>query len=255
MHTFYFVIILSLFAMSILLIENQASNASSTNSTDLLFSKDSAPYGISFSEWMGKWWQWHVSLPNKVNEQNPSNLSLIHPREVYSPEKCAWYQDNKNVWFLPDGRSLGLSEFTNPEIRKCTVPHDEALLVQIYGGGCDYSEGLTTDKELEDCVNIGLDTVTFTAKVDGVEVMSSKNRNDVLPNPYLYNISFTDNNLYDAPSGTYRAMANGYFLFLKPLSIGNHTIEFSEAYFKPGFEGQPSPENRLSNVVYNLTVK
>jgi len=237
------------------LINNSTNNITATNGSDLMYSKDTKPYGISFSEWMGKWWQWHVSLQNKVNEQNPSNLSLIHPREAYSSEKCAWDQDNKNVWFLPDGRSLGPSEFTNPEKRKCTVTHDKALLVQIYGGGCDYSKGLTTDKDLEDCVNIGLDTVTFAAKVDGVEVMSSINRNDILPNPYLYNITFTDNNLYDAPVGTYRAAANGYFLFLKPLSIGNHTIEFNEAYLKPGFEGQPSPENRLSNVVYDINVK
>ncbi|WP_196816464.1 hypothetical protein [Candidatus Nitrosocosmicus oleophilus] len=236
-------------------INSQTSHAAPTNSSNLIYSKDSHPYGTSYSEWMSKWWQWHVSLPNKVNEQDPSNLSQIHPRESYSPEKCAWNQTNKDVWFLSDGRSLGLSDFADAEIRKCTVPQDKALLVQIYGGGCDFSEGLKTDEELRDCVNIGLDTVKFTAKVDGVEVMSSENRADFLHNPFLYNITYTDDNIYDVSPGTYRAMANGYFLFLKPLDIGNHMIEFNEAYFKPGSEGQPSPENRLSNVVYDVTVK
>ncbi len=248
-----------MFTMLITFIDSRHSHATTTttttNSLDFIFSKDSIPYGSSYSEWMGKWWQWHISLPNKVNEQDKSNLSLIHPREAYAPEKCAWNQNNKNVWFLADGRSLGLSEFINPEIRKCTVPHDKALLVQIYGGGCDYSEGSKTDEELKNCINIGLDTVRFSAKVDGVPVMSSEYRNDFLPNLYLYNITYTNDNIYDAIPGTYRAMADGYFLFLKPLSIGNHTIEFNEAYFKPGFEGQPSSENRLSHVVYDLTVK
>jgi hypothetical protein len=224
-------------------------------SSDLIYLKDSKPYGIPFSEWMGKWWQWHVSLPNKINDSDPTNLKLAHPREAYSPEKCAWNQNNNNIWFLPDGRNLALNDAQTPELRKCTVPHDKALLVQIYGGGCSYAEGLKTDQELRDCVNIGLDTVKFTAKVDGIQVMSSDNRNDFLPVPYLYNLTFVKDNLYDAPYGTYRAMADGYFLFVKPLSVGNHTIEFKETFFKPGFEGQPSSENRISNVAYDLTVK
>src|SRR5919107_6335383 len=136
------------------------------NSSDLIYSKDSNPYDIPYSEWIGRWWQWHVSVP-RVN----------HPRESYSPNKCALNQNDKNVWFLPDGRNNGASEK-----RECTVPHEKALLVQIYGGGCSYGEGLKTEDELKDCVNIGLDTVKFTAKVDGVEVMNSeKNRNEYLP--------------------------------------------------------------------------
>ena len=58
--------------------------------------------------------------------------------------------------------------------------------------------------------------------------------------------------LYRVPAGTYRAMAGGYFLFVKPLTVGEHKIDFKETFFKPGFEGQPSSENRLSNVIYDL---
>ena len=62
-------------------------------------------------------------------------------------------------------------------------------------------------------------------------------------------------NLYDISAGTYDAMAGGYFLFVKPLSVGDHKIEFKETFFKPGFEGQPSSENRISNVIYDITVQ
>lgn len=254
MRRLYPIMIVIMCTILISLMDNLTSYAT-TNASDLLFSKATSPYGTSYAEWMGKWWQWHASLPHKVNEQDPENLSFAHPREAYSPEKCAWNQNNDNVWFLADGRSLGLSDYANPEIRNCTVPHDKALLVQIYGGGCDFSEGSRTDEELKDCVNIGLDSVKFDAKVDGIQVMSDVNKNDFLPEPYLYNITWTNDNIYEVSPGTYRAMANGYFLFVKPLGVGNHTIEFNEAYFKPGFEGQPSPENRLSNVVYNISVR
>ena len=229
-------------------------NVNAVNSSDLIYSKDSKPYGLSFSEWIAKWWNWHYNLPNKVNLQNPDNFSQIHPREAYSPEKCAWNQTDNNVWFLPDGRNLLFSS-SEPETRQCTVPHEKALLVQIYGGGCSFAEGFKTDQELKDCVNIGLNSVEFTAKVDGIEVMNSKDRDLYLPDAYLYNQTLAKDNYYELPAGTWRAMAGGYFLFVKPLDIGNHTIEFKETYFKPGFEGQPSNENRISNVMYNLTVK
>ena len=214
------------------------------------------------SELVRKWWQWHVSLPNKTNNKYPTNLTLAHPREAYSPEKCAWNQNDKNVWFLPDGKNLGSSEANAREIRECTVPHGKALLVQIYGGGCSYGEGLKTDQELKDCVDIGLDTVEFTAKVDGVEVMSSKNRDDFLPAPYSYDLTYTQDNLYDVPAGTYKAMAGGYFLFVKPLSVGDHKIETKETFSKSNLGRQSSSKvatematDRISNVIYDITVQ
>jgi hypothetical protein len=213
------------------------------------------------SELVRKWWQWHVSLPNKTNNKYPTNLTLAHPREAYSPEKCAWNQNDENVWFLPDGRNLGLSEANAREIRECTVPHGKALLVQIYGGGYSIKEnGLAKNEDLEHCVDIGLDTVEFTAKIDGVEVMSSKNIGN-LPEPYQCELTYTQDNLYDVPAGPSKAMVGGYFLYAEPLSEGDHKIEIKETFSKSNLGRQSSSKvatematDRISNVVYNLTV-
>lgn len=224
--------------------------------SDLIFSKDSNPYGIPYSEWIGKWWQWHVSIPNLSNTSSSNDLmSSVHPRESYSPEKCSWNQnDDSPVWFLPDGRNLAVFEINKPEYRECTIPSDKAILVQIYGGGCSTGEGFKNDKEIEDCVNLGLDKVNFIASIDGIEVMNSANRYDYLSEHHKYNLTYVNNNLYNVPEGTYKAMAGGYFLFLKPLSPGVHELKFKEVYFKPGFEGQPSSEHRISNVIYTLNI-
>jgi len=224
--------------------------------SDLIFSKDSKPYGIPYSEWIGKWWQWHVSIPSVGNTSNSNDaISSVHPRESYSPEKCSWNQDSESpVWFLPDGRNLAIFEINNPEYRECKIPPDKAILVQIYGGGCSYGEGFKNDKKLEDCVKLGLDNVNFIATIDEQEVMNSAHRYDYLSDHHKYNLTYVDNNLYKVPAGTYKAMAGGYFLFLKPLSQGNHELKFKQVYFKPGFEGQPSNEHRISNVIYNLTI-
>lgn len=249
-----FYIVVSVVSLIVLYATLCVQNSSATNSSDLIYLKDSKPFGVSYPEWTAIWWDWHYGIPSKDDQKDEDDLSHYHPREAYSPEKCAWHQTDKNVWFLPDGRNL-LFESSNPEIRQCTVPYGKALLVQIYGGGCSEAEGLITEKQRRDCVELGLDMVTFTAKVDGIEVMNSEDRYDYLPEIYVYNLTLNNENYYDLPAGTWKAMSGGYFLFVKPLSIGNHTIEFKETYFKPGSEGQPSGENRLSNVVYELTVK
>ena len=57
---------------------------------------------------------------------DPANLTLVHPRNAYSPEKCGWNQNDKNVWFLPDGRNLDVGQAENPEIRNAlfhTIKH------------------------------------------------------------------------------------------------------------------------------------
>lgn len=229
-------------------------NGYTTTSSNLIFLKDDEPYGKSYAEWLGKWWQWHISIPSEFNNLESADMSLVHPREAYSPEKCAWNQDDGNVWYLADGKHLPIEEKTKPEIRECFIPSGKAILVQIYGSGCSYGEGFRSLIELEECVNIGLDSVKLSAKVDGLEVVNSVDKEKILPQPSLFNLTYVKDNLYNIPEGTYGGMANGYFLFIKPLSNGLHTIEFQETYFKSGFEGQPSNENRFSNVKYNLIV-
>ena len=64
--------------------------------------------------------------------------------------------------------------------------------------------------------------------------MNSANRSEFLPSPYLYNLTYAQDNLYDVPCGNLQAMAGGYFLFVKPLSVGDHKVEFKEIFFKPG---------------------
>src|SRR3954462_509594 len=54
------------------------------------FSKDSAPYGVPYKEWLARWWNWTVSLPTQQ-----------HPRDNFTPEKCVAGQKGP-VWFLAD---------------------------------------------------------------------------------------------------------------------------------------------------------
>jgi hypothetical protein len=114
-------------------------NPVSGSTQDLVFSPNDSPYNKTYSDWAREWWQWHLSIPD-IKENN----SLAHPRDSYSPHKCAWNQQSGPVWFLPDGKDQpNLSSIEN---RHCSVPQGRALLVQIVGSGCSTGEGLKNDR-------------------------------------------------------------------------------------------------------------
>ena len=71
----------------------------------VLFSKDSTPYGISYGDWIAKWWQWNIGI-------SPAE----HPRDHFTPQGCSINQ-NGSVWFLPDILS-GKEERTCPYLMK-----------------------------------------------------------------------------------------------------------------------------------------
>ena len=43
-----------------------------------VFSKDSSPFGVSYGNWLAKWFQWDVNFPLEG-----------HPRDSFRTEKCS----------------------------------------------------------------------------------------------------------------------------------------------------------------------
>ena len=82
-----------------------------------VFSKDSKPYDIPYGEWLAKWWQWTFSIP-----------TAQHPRDAYTPEKCAINQEGP-VWFLAD--QLGGRE----EHTYLHLPAGKAIFVPLLSRG------------------------------------------------------------------------------------------------------------------------
>ena len=105
-HSLFVVILVVCMMLSILSL-TAFSHADSINPG--VYSKDSSPYGIPYSQWISKWWQWNMEIP-----------TAQHPRDNYSPEKCSVNQSGP-VWFLPD--ILG-----GKEERTCTLPGGKLFL-------------------------------------------------------------------------------------------------------------------------------
>jgi hypothetical protein len=201
-------------------------DGSPDNRPNVLQSNSSA-YGIPYAEWLGKWWSWWLSIPNSE-----------HPGVDYDPEKCSSNQAG-NVWMLPDVVAKGDAPYTKVEF-SCKVPEGKAILFPISTGSCwlntpefdhindKVSPRPDVDAELRNCSVLPQDkTEIFYVNVDGVDVKNQLAR----ATTQFYNVTSPDEPVTDifagTKSGTSRAIADGYFLFLQPLSQGEHLIEFS----------------------------
>jgi hypothetical protein len=174
-----------------------------------LFSVDSKPYGLSFADWSVKWWQWLIPVPTPVN-----------PAADKTGKDCAMNQPARDVWFLAQTTS-------GPGERTCTIPAGRAIVLPVAINECSKAEdpSLTTESALRACAVSGNDVSSIVALVDGVKLTNLGNYRVQSP---LFNFVFPDNNIFGAPAGPTQAVSDAYLVFLKPLSPGNHTLEFSQ---------------------------
>jgi hypothetical protein len=177
-----------------------------------VYAPNSTPYGTPYKDWIAKWWQWTISIP--VSQ---------HPRDNYTSEKCANKQEGP-VWFLAD--QLG-----GREERTCTIPAGKAVLIPLITGECDYGlPEVKNDQDLRRCAMAGDEYGKIDATVDGVKI---KDLEKYRTQSGFYNITIPQDNIYEAPAGNFRAMADGFYVFLEPLPSGKHDIHLKASVLNP----------------------
>jgi len=221
---------------------------------DFIAPPESLPGGLSYQQWSALWWQWAWAIPLPIN-----------PIFDLTGADCAVHQFRYGpVWFLAGTNG---TEAT----RDCTIPAGKMIFFPIINYGNDYP---CPDKNfqpgprqsLEQFLTIGyggyigarqpIDHVTaVSASLDGVSVSDQ----DLFPPPE--NSKYRDTSpifwFHGDPSlkdwdpcvpVAHTAVSDGYWIMLKPLSKGAHTLIFS------GTETFPTYSTGLT-VTYNLTVK
>jgi hypothetical protein len=170
-----------------------------------------------------KWWQWAFSIPageNPVSDDSGKNCGK---------------GDMGRLFFLA-GTTGGSAS------RDCTVSHKQAILVPILVNECSTLEGNgKTPNELKACNKAIIDQVSHVeVSVDGVDIPAAR----ILSPPFKLKV--IEDNVFNVPnSGTTLSVAEGYWVLLKPLSIGSHTIHFKGSIDAFNFEVE---------VTYHLTV-
>jgi len=177
-----------------------------------IYSTTSAPYGVPYQQWTAKYWKWDFSIP-----------TAQHPRDNYSPEKCANGQQGP-VWFLAESLS-GTHE------RTCTIPAGKSILAAVLTGQCDSSDPtLHNDQDLRRCATEGQDYGVAGAALDG---MTIQNLNQYRTDSGFYNLTIPADNIFKEPAGVYRSFTNGIFAFLQPLPPGTHDLHLTVSVQNP----------------------
>ncbi|MDP9287096.1 MAG: hypothetical protein M3P08_02730 [Thermoproteota archaeon] len=162
------------------------------------------PYDISYGHWTVKWWRWAKSIPNQVNPV------------IDETGKHAHVQQEGPVWYLAG--TFGKNKIPH---RTCEIPSEKAILFPVINYEMNPLERpeLASKTDLISHVIQDIDDILIRyAIVDGIRIPVYRVRSE----PLIFSIAI--NSEYSGET-TY-AVADGYWVFLKPLSKGKHHLYF-----------------------------
>jgi hypothetical protein len=196
--------------------------ASATNLNPNVFPIGSTPHGHTYGQWSERWWQYAV-------EQ--TTLNICAPQRPRSP-----------VTFLAG------TPGPPPVTLSCAVPPGQAIMFPLLNAEWSIAEAQsqqlatpgqscllpgppdgTSDAALQACATAIADHATspdanLAAEVDGESLRSLSSYRAVSP---PFNFTAAAGNPFGIPTGRTHAVADGFWIILRPLNRGMHTIHFS----------------------------
>lgn len=194
-----------------------------TNAAEpLLVPPDQPVAGMSQSEWSRVWWQWAGSFDRSES-----------PIADRTGEFCASKQ-NGDVWFLAG--TYG----TRRTVRTCTVPRGKYLFFPLI----NYVVAPTADGSTN-CMSVMSTAARMTEQVSSLLLeIDGVRYPDLVEHRQPTRGCFDLGVLAEPKARIYPSAANGYYVMLRPLPPGSHTLNFGGAL--------PS---MLQAVTYNLVVE
>ncbi len=197
-----------------------------------IFPPDSTPYGQGYAEWSAEYWQWALGLPTEG-----------HPF-VDSEDFDVTDGQSGQVWFLA-------SVFGTVE-RTVTIPKGKALFVGTLNSEWSSLEGFPTEEEQRTAaIFFGDHIVDLSCTIDGTAVANlgafrfdSPQFTFTAPSPWIFGDT----------GGTGDAVADGYYIFLKPLSVGQHVLHYTGAFHFAVDEGDPFDLDAAIDMTYYVNV-
>lgn len=195
-------------------------NGAKADADKIYYSPDASPFNIKFKEWSAQWWQFALSIPTNEN-----------PLLDITGDKCGVGQRGP-VWFL-----VGTVGNSTPVSRSCNVPEGKALFFPVL------NNFIANDITQHDSIAILRDTVAaliddttaISVKLDGKPIARIDRKFRV--RSIVFELSLPEDNIFDIsptaacpPSGICSpSVDDGFYLMLKPLPVGNHTLQIKGA--------------------------
>ncbi len=184
------------------------------------FDVGSHPYGISYGAWTVKWWRWALGTPKSDN-----------PVVDNTGEKWQNGQTHKDVWFLAG--KFG-SQDKNVPTRTVKMPQGRSILIPILNCEANPLEypHLDSNDKLINHVKSDIETVVKKdcfIKIVGNDESHRLNPARVQSDPEIFEVKivdYRDNPKTSMGEGVTNAAAEGFWIFLKPLPVGEYEITF-----------------------------
>lgn len=192
------------------------------------------PHPILYSLLSARWWKWTMQLPLAGN---PSvNDGLFNVREGQSGD----------IWFLA-------APF-DTVVRNVTIPFGKSLFVGMLNAEASSLEGLgTTDSEQAANAKFNADhIINLFASLDGTPVTNLTSFRSVTPQFHFFAPTPW---LFGTTGGEGTSVGDGYYLFIKPLSRGTHTLHYGGEFFFSVANGDPFDFVANIDMTYNIRVR
>jgi hypothetical protein len=199
----------------------------------------SKPDGQTYGRWAAEWWQWALGVP-----------AVTNPVLDVTGEHCGRRQVD-DTWFLAG--SFG----SDPVVRECTIPEGKALffpLVNSFSGAFlnDPPEERTEEFVRQDAACAF--PVELFAEVDGREIRRLRRffTGESGSQSPIFNVQLPPGNVTGLGEDVIPELVlspsaeQGYYLFVRPLSAGGHTVRWLA-------EGCQAP-NFVQDITYHLTI-
>lgn len=208
--------------------EHSYDYSANVSTSDVMYDNKSQIFGKSYNDWTAEWWKWAYSIPlyeNPAYDDYGINCNI----NQYGP-----------VWFFA-------GTFNHSANRSCLIPDNVGILFPILNSECSYIEYplIKNENGLMKCAQSIQNHVNhLNATLDDRALLKLDEYRIQSP---LFKFSLPENNILNlTKGGTSAAISDGNWVFLKPLTVGKHTITFEGGFSNASKEGNDVTNESMS---------
>jgi hypothetical protein len=171
----------------------------------LLYNNSAIPYNTTIPEWTAKWWKWAYSFSGFYNNPllDPNGTSVMK----FQPH-------DEPVFFLSGA-------YNSVANRTVSIPSGKAVLFPVLNAEISFSDfpNAKGEDDLKRALDSDLSAATYVgSELNGISLPYQRVKAD------LFDLTVAKDNIFNVRNGTTQAVADGYWVFLKPLPVGEYTI-------------------------------